>query len=122
MVLLLPINSWAESNNKYDTAYKNCVKEAGPINNGVVDACSRFVSKKAKKDMNKLYNIIYNNISKQSIDDAKKFEKSQKNWLKYREAHCELMGLYVGSPSYSYCPMELNKLRVLELTVLANMF
>ena len=119
---MLPINSWAVSNNKYDTAYKICVKEAGTINNGVVDACSRFVSNKAKKDMNKLYNIIYNNISKQSIDDAKKFEKSQKNWLKYREAHCELMGLYVGSPSYSYCPMELNKLRVLELTVLASQF
>ena len=123
MVILLPatsMNSWAESNNKYDAAYESCVKKAGTINNGVVHECSGVVSDMVKKDMNKLYDIIYKNISEQSKDDAKKFEQSQKTWLKYRQSHCELMGSYVGSPMYSFCPMGLNKLRVLELTELAG--
>ena len=73
-----------------------------------------------KKEMNRLYYIIHKKISEQSRDDAKKFEQSQKIWLKYRKSHCELMGSYVGSPMYSFCPMGLNKLRVAELTELAG--
>jgi len=123
LVLLLPatsINSWAEVNKKYDIAYENCVKKAGTINNGVVHECSGIVSDLVKKEMNRLYGVIYKNISEQSKEDAQKFEQSQKTWLKYRESHCELMGSYVGSPMYSFCPMGLNKLRVTELTELAG--
>lgn len=117
---LLSSSLWAEPNSKYDITYDTCIKKAGTINNSVVYKCSGLVSKMVKQDMNKLYDIIYNNISKQSVNDAKKFESSQRSWLKYRKNHCDLMGSYVGSPMYSYCPMELNKARVLELQVLAG--
>ena len=123
VVTLLPTTSltaWAESNDKYDIAYASCLKKAETINNSVVHGCSELVSDSVKKDMNKLYDRIYKKISKQSNDDAEKFEQSQKSWLKYRKSHCELMGSYVGSPMYSFCPMTLNKSRVLELTQLAG--
>ena len=55
-----------------------------------------------------------------SKEDAIKFENSQKSWLKYRNNHCELMGSYVGSPMYNYCPMLLNESRVAELKELAG--
>lgn len=115
LIQTIPSISWAEAKNKYEKIYSDCIDKIGTINNGVVEACSNIASKAAKKEMNRLYNIIYKNISKQSTEDAKKFENSQKAWLKYRNNHCKLMGSYVGSPMYNYCPMQLNILRVLEL-------
>ena len=120
LLSLSSINSWAESNSKYDAAYQNCVTKAGIMNNAFVYKCSELVSDMVKKEMNKLYKIIYKNISERSKDDVNKFEQSQKAWLKYRKSHCELMGSYVGSPMYSFCPMGLNKLRVIELTELSE--
>lgn len=114
------INAWAESNDKYDTVYDNCLSKAGRINNQIVNDCSSVVSNMVKKDMNRIYDIIYKYISEQSKDDAKKFEQSQRAWLKYRESHCELMGRYVGTPMYSFCPMGLNRARVSELSELAG--
>jgi uncharacterized protein YecT (DUF1311 family) len=119
-ILIAPVFSSAEPINRYEKMYDNCVKKAGPINNNIVHQCSAIVSDTVKKEINQLYETIHKNISKQSVDDAKKFENSQKLWLKYREKHCELMGSYVGSPMYSFCPMKLNKLRALELRELAG--
>ena len=111
-------SAWAEASDKYDDLYNSCVTKAGTMNNSVVHACSQSVSDAVKKDMNRLYASIYKTIKENSVEDAKKFEVSQQNWLKYRNSHCELMGSYVGSPMYSFCPMNLNKSRVAELEVL----
>lgn len=117
---MVSLNSWADSKDKLDLIYDKCVKKSGIMNNSVVHVCSNTVSKSVKNEMNKLYDIIHKKLSEQSIDDAKKFEESQKSWLKYRKRHCELMGSYVGSPMYSFCPMQLNKIRVSELRELAG--
>ena len=113
------MSAWAAPD-KYDAIYDKCVTDAGTMNNSVVHGCSTAVSDAVKKDMNRLYDVIYKNISENSADDAKKFEQSQRTWLKYRKSHCELMGSYVGSPMYSFCPMQLNKIRVQELAELAG--
>lgn len=110
----------AGETSKYDSLYDDCVKEAGTMNNTVVMGCSETVSEAVKRDMNRLYDVIYARIAEQSKEDAQKFEFSQKSWLKYRNNHCELMGSYVGSPMYAYCPMQLNKARVAELTEMAG--
>lgn len=118
IALLLSTSStsvWAETADKYDGLYNSCVTKAGTMNNSVVHACSQTVSDAVKKDMNRLYASIYKTMKDNSAEDAKKFETSQQNWLKYRNSHCELMGSYVGSPMYSFCPMNLNKARVAEL-------
>ena len=120
VVSVASVNSWSDSSNKYNDMYSSCVKEAGTMNNSVVYMCSETVSFEAKQDMNKLYDIIYAKIAEQSTDDANYFEQSQRSWLKYRNSHCQLMGSYVGSPMYTYCPMELNISRVMELSVLAE--
>ena len=106
---------FAETDNKYWKLYNECVSSYGEINNTVVYVCSENVSMDVKKEMNRLYSIIYKDISESSIDDAKKFEDSQKAWLKYRNSHCELMGAYVGSPMYAYCPLSLNIDRLTEM-------
>ncbi|WP_020558422.1 lysozyme inhibitor LprI family protein [Thiofilum flexile] len=120
LIDLIPINSYAEESNKFESIYDSCIKKAGGINNSVVATCSAASSEAAKKEMNRLYDIIHKNISEDSKEDAQKFEDSQKAWIKYRNNHCQLMGSYVGSPMYGYCPMKLNIARVLELKELAN--
>ncbi|MEA5599286.1 lysozyme inhibitor LprI family protein [Rivularia sp. UHCC 0363] len=59
-------------------------------------------------------------LGSQQLTDAQQFEQSQKAWLTYRDTHCKLAGSYVGSQMYSYCPMQLNILRVTELRELAG--
>jgi len=120
LIALMPFILFAETKNKYEKIYNDCIHEEGQINNTVVAMCSENTSAFAKKEMNRLYKIIYRNISVRSIDDAKQFENSQIAWLKYRNIHCKLMGNYVGSPMYYFCPMEQNIKRVLELETMAN--
>ena len=108
------------ANDKYHTLYNQCIDKAGSINNAIVTMCSEKVSTIVKKDMNRLYKMVYQKISALSMKDAEKFKNTQKNWLKYRKSHCELMGEYVGSPMYSYCPMQLNIARVKALQELGE--
>lgn len=121
LIFLISSNAIAETENKYDEIYSKCVEEhGGSINNSIVHVCSETTTSAIKKDMNRLYDIAYKKLLERSEDDAKSLEISQKSWLKYRNSHCELMGVYVGSPMYSYCPMQLNGERVKELAELAG--
>lgn len=104
----------------YDAMYLGCMQKQGPINNAAVYSCSDFVSDQAKSEINKLYKIISEKIKARNSGDGMKFDQAQKNWLNYRNAHCELSGSYVGSPMYSYCPMKLNISRAYELREFAN--
>lgn len=117
---LSPFSVSAETEDKYDKIYNDCVKKSGTINNTVVSLCSSQVSESINKEMSNLYDTIYQKISKIAPQDAQKFENAHKSWLQYRDSHCALMASYVGSPMYSYCPMELNKKRIQEMKELAR--
>ena len=110
----------ADALGSLDTIYDRCVKKHGTINNGVVEACSGEASDAAKKQINHYYQKAYVRLQQQSPDDAQKLEEAQKAWISYRDRHCSLAGSYVGSPMYSYCPMQLNIARVHELQELAG--
>ena len=99
----------------HQQVYSDCLAKAGGINNGTVDACSSAASDGAKAEMTRLYRALYSKLLAENADDAAKLERTQKSWLVYRDLHCELAGSYVGSPMYSFCPMQLNIGRVIEL-------
>ncbi|MBP6242504.1 MAG: DUF1311 domain-containing protein [Hydromonas sp.] len=126
ILLFVSISTYGKTSADYDKLYSDCVGKTieennlGGINNGVVDACSNYVSDIAKKNITRLYKIFYNRLNADSPDDALKFEASQKSWLAYRNTHCELMGQYVGSPMYGFCPMQLNQARAAELQELVG--
>ena len=124
MIVLVSLHSSlvsAKSLEDYQKLYDVCVDEViaenslQSINNGVVEACSNHVSDVTKKDITRLYKLFYDKLNAESPADALKFETAQKSWLAYRNAHCELMGSYVGSPMYGYCPMNMNMARAVEL-------
>ena len=115
MLLLSSLAVNAQQQSEYSAIYSKCVKEAGPINNAVVEECSGTASERAKAEITSRYKSIYARLLAEAPEDAEKFEKSQKSWLQYRNLHCDLAGAYVGSPMYGYCPMQLNSARALEL-------
>lgn len=102
----------------YQKLYDDCLKDAGPINNGTVSACAEGVADQTKPEMNRLYQAIAAKMNGPA--DAAKLEKAQKAWLVYRDNHCELAGSYVGSPMYYFCPMTLNIERVQQLREMAG--
>jgi uncharacterized protein YecT (DUF1311 family) len=108
----------AEAPKDYQKLYDDCLKDAGPINNGTVSACAEGVADQTKPEMNRLYQAITAKMN--SPADAAKLEKAQKAWIVYRDNHCELAGSYVGSPMYYFCPMTLNIERVQQLREMAG--
>jgi len=78
------------------------------------------VSEQAKVEMTRLYRSFYRRLLDQSPDDAAALDRAQKSWLVYRDLHCQLAGAHVGSPMYSFCPMQLNIARVNELRELVG--
>jgi len=110
----------AQAESIYESIYNKCTKKAGGMNNSVVHMCSEEATQKAKSDINKYYKSAYEKIASSDPEDAKKFEESQKAWVSYRNTHCNLSGSYIGSPMYSYCPMQLNSARALELKELSE--
>lgn len=109
-----------DSSNPLDKIYDHCLKRHGTINNGVVEACSGEASVAAKKQISLYYNKVYNRLLKEAPEDAIKLEQAQKSWIAYRDTHCSLAGSYVGSPMYSFCPMQINIARAHELRELAG--
>jgi uncharacterized protein YecT (DUF1311 family) len=99
----------------HEQAYSTCLDASGGINNGSVDACSSAVSEAATIEMTHLYRQLYGKLLADAPDDAVKLDRAQKSWLIYRDLHCALAGSHVGSPMYSFCPMQLNISRVGEL-------
>ncbi len=126
LTMMLSINATAAPTNNWATAYDQCIDQTikanhlPGINTAGVEICANRVSDAAKKEINRLYQVFYQRVSAESADDAAAFESAQKSWLNYRNTHCELMGRYVGSPMYAYCPMTLNVARVQELQELVG--
>lgn len=104
----------------YRAAYDECLKNSAGAGPSAVEGCTEFVVDETKHEMNTLYTVIHDRLQAKSLDDAAQFDKAQKFWLAYRDAHCDLAGKYVGSPEWSVCPMDLNIERVRELRQLAG--
>ncbi|MCU0552147.1 MAG: DUF1311 domain-containing protein [Leptolyngbya sp. Prado105] len=104
----------------YRAMYRKCLKDAGQTNNTSVMQCSEQTSEILEREIDRLYQKVYDRIAAQQMKDAQQFEFSHKSWMAYRNSQCKLAGAYVGSPMYSYCPMQMNTSRVVELRELAG--
>lgn len=100
----------------YAKIESKCRNENAEINNSVVMGCAELASAAAQKDMNIIYQKIFNIIDSRDIPDTtKSFEASQKSWLSLRENWCDVQGFMIGTPMYSVCRMDMNISRVNEL-------
>lgn len=107
----------------YRSNYDACVKDAvgrSMSANAALEACTESVTDGAKHEMNVLYKTIYDALQAKNPSDAAQFEKAQKAWLEYRNAHCDLAQKLIGTPMMVICPMDLNIERVNQLRPLAS--
>lgn len=86
----------------------------------MVYECSWTASDQARADINRYYKQAYDRLAEHDPAAAANLERAQKAWISYRNAHCELATVYVGSPMAGYCPMQLNGERALQLKELAG--
>lgn len=111
-----------DSVDPYTKAYNKCSDDAQGLvgASAIVAGCSESVTQMSDSVIHKLFRHIHTQIMERSPADARLFEQAQRDWLSYRDKHCQLMGGYVGSPMYNYCPMLLNIARIKELEELAQ--
>ncbi|EKE68097.1 lysozyme inhibitor LprI family protein [Gallaecimonas xiamenensis] len=114
---LLALMATAGFAQDFQAQYDQCVKDNGPINNGVVDYCAGTVADSADKAIKAKVKAIAKTIAADNSEEAAEdFTRFEDNWRQYRDQLCNYKGYYVGSPMYAYCPMEENiaHLAVLE--------
>lgn len=99
----------------YEQRYGQCVDKAGSINNSVVYACADEVAALAEQEIQRHYHVLMQRLNDSNPSDARVLASTQKAWTAYREKQCHLAGAYIGSPMYSYCPMQMNSSRAYEL-------
>jgi len=79
LIQIVAAIAWAETPNKYEKIYSDCLSEAEYTNNTVVIMCSENTTKVVKREMNRLYDMTYKMMAERSQEDAQKLEDSQKS-------------------------------------------
>ena len=116
-LFLVGITSITSANAELTDYYSQCMSKYDNINNSRIYECTGYADEKYKSSMNKAYNKIYKSLKTDGRNptDAADFEKSQLGWLDYRDQHCGLEGMYIGSPAFPICVSDKNKERAEEL-------
>lgn len=78
------------------------------------NACLADEYKIVDKKLNKLYRKLYS-----SLADPKLLQKSQKDWLRFRDSYCKFSIGTISGSEYSYavnaCFIDLTKKRILDI-------
>jgi len=102
---------YAQTQTDEQDEYNRCVEQAikemklESINNMVVHSCSEQAKKTYEEKIVALIDQIL---------------KSQRLWKAYVDQECSNAGSYIGSPMYSYCPMQEYAARVKQLEEYVN--
>lgn len=100
--------------------YQKCLDNQESMNNSAVYSCASEEAENSEQTIQQYVQCIHTALKKEDAQHAKQFIQSQHTWEKYRDTHCALATAYIGSPMYSYCPMQMNEERAKQLTQLAE--
>ncbi|WP_447749098.1 lysozyme inhibitor LprI family protein [Pseudomonas nicosulfuronedens] len=90
----------------YSKEYDLCLSKTPQLDNLAIHLCAERISVAVNKKITVALGYlrkVYAEIAPQDID---KLDKSQENWVVYRNSQCELAGNHIGSPMLSLCPMQ----------------
>ncbi|MBI1449867.1 lysozyme inhibitor LprI family protein [Acinetobacter sp. AC1-2] len=118
---------YAQTDTDEQDEYNQCVDQTikemklESINNMVVHSCSE----QAKKTYEEKIVALIDQIRTQSEEyqQPERYQdilKSQRLWKAYVDQECSNAGSYIGSPMYSYCPMQEYAARVKQLEEYVN--
>ncbi|MDB9794540.1 DUF1311 domain-containing protein [bacterium] len=105
----------------YMDLYEKC-RNRCEYSTSVENTCNMSVCSEEIKDITDLKIKFLISKLENTIDDFKveTLRESQNAWQKYIETHCNLMGIYLGSPMFSYCPMTMSIDRINSLQMLMD--
>ena len=119
ITILMMLTAQVNAEGKYWFLYDECTNSCEATNSAdstcTVGICSREIREIATSRITFLVAKL-----ETFIDDFKleTLHDSQESWQNYMKNHCNLMGIYDGSPMFSYCPMYMSIERVEELEIL----
>lgn len=115
IVVLMFFAVKAVSEEDYWDLYNKCMDNLGAPNNGNVGYCTSIINEMTAKRIDFLIAEL-----KPTLDEIhlNKLSSSQEAWQIYKDNQCDLQGIYIGSPMFSYCRMTMSIERILRL----NMF
>ena len=115
IVVLMFFAVKAVSEEDYWDLYNKCMDNLGAPNNGNVGYCTSIINEMTAKRIDFLIAKF-----KPTLDEIylNKLSTSQEAWQIYKDNQCDLQGIYIGSPMFSYCRMTMSIERILRL----NMF
>ncbi len=114
-LFLFGFMSFASESGTYDKMYSDCLNEFGTINNHIVFECAGRVIEQANIDLDKKIETLRQTRLSEDFD---KFLVGQRNWQQYMNIQCHIQGIYVGSPMFVYCPMQMLIKRHQEIDLL----
>lgn len=101
--------------------YAQCTAQYESMNNSVVHSCSEQATQAYKQQIDQLLQKIKAQASEyQQPERYQNILKAQEAWQSYLELECKNAGDYIGSPMYSYCPMEMYKARIAQISQYTN--
>ena len=119
ITILIPLSTQVNAEEKYWDLYDKCTSRCEATysadNTCTVGICSAEINEIATSRITFLVTQLETVIDDFKLDTL---HNSQVSWQNYMENHCNLMGIYDGSPMFSYCPMELSIDRAEELEIL----
>jgi uncharacterized protein YecT (DUF1311 family) len=107
-----------EAPDPYNVCVEQTIQEQqlASINNSVVQICSDQARLHYEKQIVALLDQI--RVQSNEWQQPERYQailKSQRLWKAYVDQECDNAGLYIGSPMYAYCPMQLYADRVMQL-------
>ncbi|MFW6697827.1 lysozyme inhibitor LprI family protein [Acinetobacter pittii] len=112
-----------DEQDEYNQCVDKTIKEMQlkSINNMVVHMCAGHVQKIYEKQIVALLDRI--RTQSEEYKQPERYQdilKSQRLWKAYVDQECSNAGSYIGSPMYSYCPMQEYAERVKQLEEYVN--
>lgn len=112
-----------DKNDLYDQCVDKTIQQLNleSINNMVVQTCSNQAKDVYEKQIVSVLDQI--RVESQQSSQTERYLnllKSQRLWKSYVDKECDNAGEYIGSPMYSYCPMQGYRKRVEQLKEYLN--
>ncbi|NHB58012.1 lysozyme inhibitor LprI family protein [Acinetobacter shaoyimingii] len=114
--------SFAHTTSDKSDLYDQCVDHTlqklklDKINNTIVQSCSNETKAVYEKQIITVLDKIRQESQQESQPDRYlNILKSQRLWKSYVDKECDNAGTFIGSPMYSYCPMQEYRKRVDQL-------
>ncbi|MBR7001292.1 MAG: DUF1311 domain-containing protein [Neisseriaceae bacterium] len=112
------VSTKSQQAKKYDKMVEDCISDGSKNSSGAAEYNAIFIGchKYGAEEIDKEIARLSQNVLKDLDDYTKKeFNAAQQSWQVYREKQCYLESMFVGSPQWGVCMLNMTQARLNEL-------